>query len=55
LLKKEQTLVITWDLSDLYGGTDDPAIARDMADTDQLVESFVADYPPSIDNLKSSY
>lgn len=41
----------TWDLTDLYAGPDDPAIARDMAAVDELLERFVADYSASVDHL----
>ena len=41
----------TWDLSDLYSGVDDPAIAADVAAIDALIERFVADCAGEVDNL----
>lgn len=41
----------TWDLTDLYSGPDDPAIAAEMDAVDDLVTHFVADYRPAIDSL----
>lgn len=35
---------ITWDLSDLYAGTDDPAIEHDIAQTDQRAAAFSETY-----------
>lgn len=35
---------ITWDLSDLYNGVDDPQIEQDIAATDAAAETFAATY-----------
>lgn len=37
-----------WNLSDLYQSTEDPAIERDMAQTDTAVNTFVATYKDQI-------
>jgi oligoendopeptidase F len=35
---------VTWDLSELYGGLDDPKIAADLAEAQRLAEDFAARY-----------
>lgn len=45
---------VTWDLSDLYQGLDDPAIMRDLDEADARADQFAAQYRTRIAKLSAS-
>lgn len=45
---------ITWDLSDLYQGLDDPSLARDMDEADTRADQFATQYRTKIAKLTAS-
>ncbi len=44
---------VRWDLSDLYAGIDDPAIDRDIDQTNERADQFGATYRGKVTTLDS--
>lgn len=53
VLRKSGAEQVFWDLSDLYQGVDDPAVAKDMDQLEKLVDEFSNRYRNNVGSLES--